>query len=94
MGAYSRVMGAILDGYVPLARSISDHVAARLGGPFRPGAVRFISELPKTRSGKIMRRLLKDVSEQRTLGDTTTLADPTVVEEIKDRATAEAGNES
>jgi acetyl-CoA synthetase len=46
----------------------------------------FTDELPKTRSGKIMRRLLRDVAEGRSLGDTTTLADPTVVDEIKRRA--------
>jgi acetyl-CoA synthetase len=48
--------------------------------------VAFTDELPKTRSGKIMRRLLRDVAEGRALGDTTTLADPGVVEEIKRRA--------
>jgi acetyl-CoA synthetase len=47
----------------------------------------FTDELPKTRSGKIMRRLLRDVAEGRAMGDTTTLADPNVVEEIKRRAT-------
>ena len=46
----------------------------------------FTDELPKTRSGKIMRRLLRDVAEGRALGDTTTLADPTVVDEIRKRA--------
>jgi acetyl-CoA synthetase len=50
----------------------------------------FTPELPKTRSGKIMRRLLRDVAENRALGDTTTLADPVVVQEIKERATADA----
>ena len=49
----------------------------------------FTDELPKTRSGKIMRRLLRDVAEGRDLGDTTTLADPAVVEEIKRRAATE-----
>ena len=49
----------------------------------------FTPELPKTRSGKIMRRLLRDVANNRQLGDTTTLADPTVVEEIKSRAESE-----
>ena len=49
----------------------------------------FAPELPKTRSGKIMRRLLRDVAENRSLGDTTTLADPSVVDEIKQRAEAE-----
>ena len=49
----------------------------------------FTPELPKTRSGKIMRRLLRDVAEQRPLGDTTTLADPAVVSEIQTRAETE-----
>jgi acetyl-CoA synthetase len=54
----------------------------------RPHTVIFTDDLPKTRSGKIMRRLLKDVAEGRDLGDTTTLADASVVEEIKRRAAA------
>jgi acetyl-CoA synthetase len=62
-------------------------VATKLGAIARPKAVIFTDELPKTRSGKIMRRLLRDVAEGRVLGDTTTLADPSVVEEIKRRAT-------
>jgi acetyl-CoA synthetase len=73
---------------------LREHVAAKIGKIARPANIVFTPELPKTRSGKIMRRLLKDVSENRTLGDTTTLADPTVVEEIKDRAVAEAPQES
>ena len=52
----------------------------------KPANIVFTQELPKTRSGKIMRRLLRDVAENRPLGDTTTLADPTVVEEIRDRS--------
>jgi acetyl-CoA synthetase len=48
----------------------------------------FTDDLPKTRSGKIMRRLLRDVAEGRDLGDTTTLADPAVVDEIRRRASA------
>jgi hypothetical protein len=56
----------------------------------KPGTIVFTPELPRTRSGKIMRRLLRDVTEQRTLGDTTTLADPAGVEEIQRRAAAEA----
>jgi acetyl-CoA synthetase len=59
------------------------HVAQLIGPIARPKAVIFTDELPKTRSGKIMRRLLKDVAEGRDLGDTTTLADPRVVEEIR-----------
>ena len=58
------------------------HVAKKLGAIARPKTVIFTDELPKTRSGKIMRRLLRDVAEGRSLGDTTTLADPNVVEEI------------
>ena len=70
---------------------LRDHVATKIGKIARPANIVFTPELPKTRSGKIMRRLLKDVSEHRQLGDTTTLADPTVVEEIKERAVQEAG---
>ncbi len=59
------------------------HVAEKIGPIARPRTVVFTDELPKTRSGKIMRRLLRDVAEGRGLGDTTTLADATVVEEIR-----------
>jgi len=62
------------------------HVATRIGPIARPRTVVFTDDLPKTRSGKIMRRLLRDVAEGRALGDTTTLADASVVEEIKKRA--------
>ncbi len=65
------------------------HVAAKIGAIARPKTVVFTDDLPKTRSGKIMRRLLKDVAEGRALGDTTTLADPAVVAEIKRRADAQ-----
>jgi acetyl-CoA synthetase len=70
-----------------LGEEVRQHVATKLGAIARPKTVIFTDELPKTRSGKIMRRLLRDVAEGRSLGDTTTLADPTVVEEIKRRAT-------
>ncbi|MGA2520961.1 MAG: acetate--CoA ligase [Acidimicrobiales bacterium] len=59
------------------------HVAGHIGSIARPRTVIFTDELPKTRSGKIMRRLLRDVAEGRDLGDTTTLADPRVVDEIR-----------
>ncbi len=72
---------------------LREHVAEKIGRIAMPANIVFTPELPKTRSGKIMRRLLRDVADNRTLGDTTTLADPTVVEEIKARATAEAGKE-
>jgi acetyl-CoA synthetase len=72
---------------------LREHVAKKIGKIARPANVVFTPELPKTRSGKIMRRLLRDVAEERKLGDTTTLADPTVVAEIKERAATEAGKE-
>jgi acetyl-CoA synthetase len=62
------------------------HVSQKIGAIARPKTIIFTDDLPKTRSGKIMRRLLRDVAEGRDLGDTTTLADASVVEEIKRRA--------
>ena len=75
-----------------LREEIRQHVATKLGAIARPKVVVLVPDLPKTRSGKIMRRLLRDVAEGRTLGDTTTLADATVVDEIRLRA-AEAPQE-
>jgi acetyl-CoA synthetase len=81
-----------LKGEVPaddaLGNELRAHVSTRIGAISRPKTVIFTDDLPKTRSGKIMRRLLKDVAEGRDLGDTTTLADPAVVEEIRTRAAA------
>ncbi len=78
-----------------LAAQLRDHVANTIGPIARPKSVLFTDELPKTRSGKIMRRLLRNVAEDEQLGDTTTLADPSVVEGIKDRylSTQGAGDE-
>ena len=59
------------------------HVVGKIGAMARPDDIHFAAELPKTRSGKIMRRLLRDVAEGRALGDTTTLADPGVVDSLK-----------
>jgi acetyl-CoA synthetase len=67
---------------------LRDHVARKIGKLARPTTIIFTPDLPKTRSGKIMRRLLKDVAEERELGDVTTLADPAIVEEIRDKAAA------
>jgi len=66
-----------------LAQELKDYVAKRIGAIARPADIFFTAELPKTRSGKIMRRLLRDIAEGRVLGDTTTLADPTVVQQLK-----------
>jgi acetyl-CoA synthetase len=67
-----------------LQRELKDHVVKKIGAICRPDDVFFAAELPKTRSGKIMRRLLRDIAEGRALGDTTTLADPSVVTNLKD----------
>ncbi|MCS7313303.1 MAG: acetate--CoA ligase, partial [Acidobacteria bacterium] len=66
-----------------LMKELQDYVARRIGPIARPAAVIFSVELPKTRSGKIMRRLLRDIAEGRVLGDVTTLADPAVVQELR-----------
>ena len=68
-----------------LMDELKRHVTNKIGAIARPDDIYFTAELPKTRSGKIMRRLLRDVAEGRALGDTTTLADPAVVEALKDR---------
>jgi acetyl-CoA synthetase len=75
----------------PLMREISEHVVRKIGAIARPDAILFTADLPKTRSGKIMRRLLKDIAEGRALGDTTTLADPSVVARLKDDYEAREG---
>jgi len=72
--------------------TLKQHVVKKIGALARPEQILFTSELPKTRSGKIMRRLLRDIAEGRVLGDTTTLADPTVVEALKTRYEEEAGS--
>src|SRR5712691_4726413 len=66
-----------------LKDEVKGHVAKKIGALARPDDIIFSAELPKTRSGKIMRRLLRDVAEGRVLGDTTTLADATVVADLK-----------
>ncbi len=96
VGATDDTTGQAVVGYVILRggfdgsdatrEEIRAHVAEKLGAIARPRAVIVVPDLPKTRSGKIMRRLLRDVVEGRELGDTTTLADSTVVEAIRDRA--------
>jgi acetyl-CoA synthetase len=67
-----------------LADQLKDHVVKRIGAIARPDTILFAADLPKTRSGKIMRRLLRDIASGAALGDTTTLADPAVVARLKD----------
>ena len=63
--------------------ALKQHVVGKIGAIAQPDDIFFVAELPKTRSAKIMRRLLRDIAEGRILGDTTTLADPTVVARLK-----------
>ena len=81
------------EGSVEMLEELRNHVAHKIGPIAKPANIVFTQELPKTRSGKIMRRLLRDVAEHRPLGDTTTLADPAVVSEIRTRSEAERGGD-
>ena len=75
------------EGHAPspeLKDELKAHVTHKIGAIARPDEIFFSADLPKTRSGKIMRRLLKDIAEGRTLGDTTTLADPGIVTKLKE----------
>ncbi len=67
-----------------LVKELRDHVAKEIGPIAKPRQIMVVAELPKTRSGKIMRRLLRDVAENRTVGDSTTLADPNVMKLISE----------
>ena len=96
VGANDDITGQAIMGYVilrggqepsdALLEEVRQHVSKKLGPIGRPKVVIAVPELPKTRSGKIMRRLLRDVAEGRSLGDTTTLTDPAVVDEIRRKA--------
>ncbi|MGE5326220.1 MAG: acetate--CoA ligase [Deltaproteobacteria bacterium] len=93
IGKHDEVKGQAIAGFVTLKEGIKasdelkkelrEHVAVKIGALARPDDIFFTSELPKTRSAKIMRRLLRDIAEGRVLGDTTTLADPAVVSKLK-----------
>ena len=68
-----------------LIAELKDHVVKKIGAIARPDDIIFAADLPKTRSGKIMRRLLRDIAEGKAMGDTTTLADPAVVARLKEQ---------
>ena len=94
VGANDATTGQAIIAYVTLCgglevdeKVLRDHVAQEIGAIAKPKTIYFTPDLPKTRSGKIMRRLLRDVAEGRNLGDTTTLADASVVHELQRRAT-------
>ena len=70
--------------------TLKGHVTKKIGAIARPQKIIFTAELPKTRSGKIMRRLLRDIAEGRALGDVTTLADVHVLESLKEKYQEEA----
>jgi len=74
-----------VDGSNSLIDELKAHVSKKIGPIARPDEILFAAELPKTRSGKIMRRLLRDIADGRAMGDTTTLADPTVVAKLKEQ---------
>jgi len=74
-------------------QELPNHVAKEIGPIAKPRQIMVVPELPKTRSGKIMRRLLRDVAENRQVGDVTTLADSTVMDLIKDGLHAGSSNE-
>jgi acetyl-CoA synthetase len=99
VGANDATTGQAIIAYVTLVggmevdeQILRNHVASEIGAIAKPKTIYFTPDLPKTRSGKIMRRLLRDVAEGRNLGDTTTLADANVVSELQKRA-AEAPSE-
>jgi len=84
----------VRDGYVTspeLGDELRNFVATKIGALARPDDILFSADLPKTRSGKIMRRLLRDIAEGRILGDTTTLADPAVVATLKEQYESQEG---
>ncbi|MEO8899124.1 MAG: acetate--CoA ligase [Candidatus Dormibacter sp.] len=92
IAAFVTVRGGVEES-TELAAELREHVGKLIGAIAKPKWITFTPELPKTRSGKIMRRLLRDISENRQLGDTTTLADANVVNELQTRAKTEAEKE-
>ena len=82
-----------LDGTPEIEAQIRDHVAVHIGKLARPTRILWTDELPKTRSGKIMRRLLRDIAEGRALGDVTTLRDPDVMAQLQGKIAAEHDEE-
>ena len=100
VGALDDTTGQAIIAYVTLrggsdvsATDLRNHVATEIGAIAKPKTIYFTPDLPKTRSGKIMRRLLRDVAEGRNLGDTTTLADASIVGELQRRAADVAGED-
>ena len=80
-----RVLRSGFDRSDELKGELREHVSKKIGAIARPDDIIFTADLPKTRSGKIMRRLLKDIAAGQALGDVTTLADPAVVQTLKEK---------
>ena len=76
-----------------LVAELKEHVVKKIGAIARPDDVIFAADLPKTRSGKIMRRLLRDIASGEALGDVTTLRDPSVMEALKEKVATEQARE-
>ncbi len=91
IAAFVTLRGGV-EGTEELLQELRNHVSTTIGPIARPASIVFTDDLPKTRSGKIMRRLLKDISEQRQLGDVTTLANADVVAEIAAQADSKAAD--
>jgi acetyl-CoA synthetase len=90
IAAFVTLRGGV-DADEALVTELRDHVAKMISPIAKPASLLFTADLPKTRSGKIMRRLLKDIAEDKQLGDVTTLADPGIVDQIKNRYLAGDG---
>jgi acetyl-CoA synthetase len=100
VGALDATTGQAIIAYVTLRggsevdiAELREHVGVEIGAIAKPKTIYFTADLPKTRSGKIMRRLLRDVAEGRNLGDTTTLADASIVGELQRRAAADSAGD-
>jgi acetyl-CoA synthetase len=89
--AFVILRGSAADGGADMLTELRNHVAKEIGAIAKPRQILIVPELPKTRSGKIMRRLLRDVAEERSVGDVTTLADSTVMDQISAGLAGAAG---
>ena len=94
IAAFVTLKEGVAPGALPqdLVDALKEHVVKKIGAIARPDDILFTADLPKTRSGKIMRRLLRDIAEGKAIGDTTTLADPAVVAKLKANYEEEYGS--
>jgi acetyl-CoA synthetase len=87
--AFVTLAGDAGEGDEDLEKDIAEHVGKKIGKLARPKRIIWAEDLPKTRSGKIMRRLLRDVAEGNELGDVSTLDDPSAVEKLQEKVNAD-----